>query len=165
MLTVRFGSSIVGPNDCVVTCVVMVTELSLASGSDSTAVIDAVLLSSPVDCGVTRMLAIAEPPFARLPKLHVMVVVPEQEPCVGLAEMKVTPGGSVSVNTALVAGDGPLLVTTILYVRLADTIAGFGDAVFVTARFALVAPNNERRKSVVLNIATGSADVQRVCAG
>jgi hypothetical protein len=86
------------------------------------------------------MLTVAELPIPMSPRLHVTAVSPEQEPCVGLAEMKVTPGGSVSVNTALVAGDGPLFVTTILYVRLVDKIAGFGDAVFVTARFALVAP-------------------------
>ena len=134
------GSSIDGPDDCVVTGVVIVATLSLVSGSDSAALTEAVLLICPVDCGVTRMLAMAELPIPRLPKLHVTIVAPEQEPCVGLAEMKVTPAGSVSVNTALVAGDGPLFVTTILYVRLADTIAGFGDAVFVTARFALVAP-------------------------
>ena len=76
----------------------------------------------------------------RLPKLQVTVVVPVHDPCVGLAETKVTPAGSVSVMTVFVAGEGPLFVTTILYVRLAATIAGFGEAVFVIARFALVAP-------------------------
>jgi len=92
----------------------MVTELSLKSGSDSVALADAVLLSGTVDCGVTRMLAMAELPTARLPKLQVTVVVPEHEPCVGLAETNVTPAGRVSVNIVFVAGDGPRFVTTIL---------------------------------------------------
>src|SRR3989442_15271984 len=118
----------------------MVAELSLVSGSDSVAVADAVLLSWAVDCGVTRMLAVAELPVARLPKLHVRVVVPEHEPCVGLAETNVTPAGRGSVKIAFVAGDGPMLVTTILYVRLVATIPGFGEAVLVTERFALLAP-------------------------
>ena len=92
----------------------MVTVLSLRSGSDSVAFADAVLLSCPVDCGVTRILAMAELPTARLPKLQVTVVVPEHEPCVGLAETKVIPAGSVSVIIEFVAGDGPMFVTTIL---------------------------------------------------
>jgi hypothetical protein len=113
--TDRFGSSIDGPDDCVVTCVVIVTELSLESGSDSVALADAVLLSCPVDCGVTRMLTIAEAPVARFPRLQVTVVVPVQgRPCVELTELKVMPAGRASVSAALVAGDGPLFVTTIL---------------------------------------------------
>jgi len=59
------------------------------------------------------MLALAELPIATLPKLHVTVVVPKHgDPCVELAETKVTPAGSVSVNVVFVAGDGPLFVTT-----------------------------------------------------
>ena len=119
---------------------IVVAELSLVSGSDSVAVADAVLLSWPVDCGVTRMLAVAELPVARLPKLHVTVVVPEHEPCVGLAETKLTPAGRGSVKIVFVAGDGPMFVTTIRYVRLVATMPGFGEAVLVTERFALVAP-------------------------
>lgn len=94
---------------------ITVAELSLESGSDSVAVADAVLLSCAVDCGVTRMLTIAEAPVAILPRLQVTVVVPEQGvPCVELTELKAMPEGSVSVSTAFVAGDGPLFVTTIL---------------------------------------------------
>jgi hypothetical protein len=91
----------------------MVAELSLESGSASVAATDAVLLREPVDSGVTTMLAVAEDPIANPPKLHVTVGVPLHEPCVALAEANVTPGGSMSVNIAFVAGDGPLLVTTI----------------------------------------------------
>ncbi len=93
----------------------MLTELSLASGSDSVALTEAVLLSCPVDCGVTRILAVAELPIGRLPKLQVTVVVPRHgEPCVELAETKVVPAGNVSIKVVFVAGDGPLFVTTIL---------------------------------------------------
>lgn len=122
------------------TGVIVVAELSLMSGSDSVALTDAVLLSWPVDCGTTTMLAMAEAPKARFPKLQVTVVEPEQRPCVGLTETKLTPRGKISVTVAFVAGDGPLFVTTILYVRLLETVAGFGDDVLVTARFALVGP-------------------------
>ena len=55
----------------------------------------------------------AELPIDRLPKLQVTVVVPEHDPCVGLAETKVTLAGSVSVKVVFVAGDGPLFVTVI----------------------------------------------------
>ena len=56
----------------------------------------------------------AELPLARLPKLQMTVVAPEHDPCVGLAEMKVAPAGSVSVNVEFMAGDGPVFATTIL---------------------------------------------------
>src|SRR6266571_403842 len=118
----------------------MVAELSLASGSVSLAATVAVLLNWPVDCGTTTMLATAELPLARLPKLQITVAVPLHVPCVGVAGPKVTPAGRVSVTVTLVAGDGPLLVTEILYVRLATTIAGLGEAVLVKERLALVGP-------------------------
>ena len=129
-----------GPDDWVVTCVMAVAELSLMSGSDSVALAEAVLLSCPVDWGTTRILSIAELPTPILPKSQVTIVVPEHVPCVALTETKVTPAGKASETITPVAGDGPLFVTTILYVRLLETMAGFGEAVFVTARFALVGP-------------------------
>ena len=50
------------------------------------------------------------------------------------AETKLTPIGSVSVTTTPVAVFGPLLVTVIVYVIVAPTVAGSADAVFVTER-------------------------------
>ena len=76
------------------------------------------------------------------PRLHVTVVLPPHEaPWGGVAEMKLTPAGKLSVTTTFVAGDGPLLVTIKRYVRFVRVIPGLGDAVFVRERFALVGPD------------------------
>ena len=96
-----------------VTEVIRDAALSLGSGSASSALAMAVLLSWPVDCGTTTMFAMAELPFARLPKLQVTVVVPLHVPCVGVAETRLRPAGNGSVTLALVAGDGPLFETMI----------------------------------------------------
>ena len=82
----------------------------------------------------------AELRLARLPKLQVMVVVALQLPCVALVETKLTPAGSRSVIATPVAGEGPLFVTTMRYVRLVKAIAGFGEAVLLMKRLALVGP-------------------------
>src|ERR1700737_782376 len=119
----------------------MLTELSVGSGSASVALTFALLLKLPADCGLTRMFMTANAPFGRPPRLQVTVVVPVQgDPCVGVTETRLMPDGRLSVTTTLVAGDGPLFVTAIRYVRFASVTAGFGDAVFVSARLALAAP-------------------------
>jgi hypothetical protein len=41
---------------------------------------------------------------------HVMVVAPEQVPCVGVAETSVREDGNTFVTTTFVEGSGPLLV-------------------------------------------------------
>ena len=110
------------------------------SGSGSVALTPAVLLSCPALCGVTMILMTAVAPRAIPPRLQVTALLPVQEPTVGFAEPKLIPAGKVSVMTTFVAGEGPLFVTVIRYVRLACEIAGFGEAVFVKARFALAVP-------------------------
>ena len=45
--------------------------------------------------------------------MQVTVVVPEQLPCVGVADTKVRPAGSESVTTTFVAAAGPWFDTTI----------------------------------------------------
>ena len=119
----------------------MVDELLLVSGSDSDALTTVVLFNCPVACGITTMFTVAEAVFVRFPRLQVTVVVPMHIPCVGVTGPRVTPAGNVSVTITFVAGDGPLFVTKSLYVRLAPTIAGLGDAVFTIERFALVVPD------------------------
>src|SRR5713226_4346164 len=86
VFTDRFESSMDGPLDCVVTKVVIDEELLLVSGSVSVAVTLAVLLNWAVDCGMITIVTVADASLARLPKLHVMVVVPLHIPCVGVAE-------------------------------------------------------------------------------
>ena len=75
------------------------------------------------------------------PRLHVTVLLPLHDPCVGVADTKLIPAGKLSVTTTFVAGDGPLLATIKRYVRFVRVIPGLGDAVFVRERFALVGPD------------------------
>jgi hypothetical protein len=60
------------------------------------------------------MVTIAFALLAREPRLQVTVAVPLQEPCVVVAETKVTPDGSVSVRFTFVAEAGPLFVSVSL---------------------------------------------------
>src|SRR6266446_8801302 len=92
------------------------------------------------DCGRTTMLACACAPIDIGPRLQITVVVPVHKPWLGIDEIKLMPGGKVSVTMTFVAGEGPLLVTPIRYVRFARAVAGFGDAVFVKARSVLGVP-------------------------
>src|SRR5689334_9371142 len=93
------------------TVVCRLAELSVRSGSFSDPATLALFVNVPGDCGTTTTLMMAWELRASDPRLHVTVVVPLQEPCVGVADTKLTPAGKLSVATTLVAGDGPLLVT------------------------------------------------------
>src|SRR6266700_947436 len=84
---------------------------SSIDGPVSEAETTAVFVNCPVDWGTTTMLTIDCAPFDIEPRLQVMVAEPVHEPCVGVAETKLTPPDSVSVITTFVAGDGPALVT------------------------------------------------------
>src|SRR6185503_10873803 len=118
--------------------VVMLDELLVVSISVSPAVTVAVFASCPWDEGVTVIVTTALAPNARLPRLHVTVVVPLHAPCVAADDTKATPAGITSVTVTLVAAAGPLLVATMRYASGTPTCPGFGDAVFVTARSTLV---------------------------
>jgi hypothetical protein len=62
--------------------------------------------------GVTLIWMLAPAPFAIVPSEQVTVPdACEQLPCVGVAEVNVTPPGSVSVTATPVALDGPELPT------------------------------------------------------
>jgi hypothetical protein len=95
------------------TVVVVVAELLADVGSVSVAVTLAVLVRVPVAVGVTTMVIVALPPFTIPPRLHV-TMPPDSVHTgpVGVTETKVTPVGSVSVSTTLVASAGPPLLTT-----------------------------------------------------
>ena len=118
--------------------VVIDEELLAVSKSLSPAVTVAVFASCPWAVGVTVIVTTALAPIARLPRLHVTVVVPLHVPCVADDEPKVTPAGNASVTVTFVAAAGPLLVATMRYDSGTPTCPGFGDAVFVTDRSALV---------------------------
>src|SRR5437016_8778939 len=96
VFTERFGSVIPGPLDGEFTVVCRLTELSVASGSFSAAATFAVLVSTPAACGTTMMLMIALALRASDPRLHVTVVLRRhEEPCGGVAEMKLIPAGKL----------------------------------------------------------------------
>ena len=69
--------------------------------------------------------------------LQVTVVVPVHVPLVEVAETSVTPVGSGSVTTTLVATEGPLLVAVIVYVMSspARTAEALADLVIVRSLF------------------------------
>ena len=62
---------------------------------------------------VTREM-VALPPAARVPRLHEIDEVPEQLPCVGVADTNDKLPTRVSFTVTRVDGLGPLLVTTIV---------------------------------------------------
>ena len=120
--------------------VVVVAELLVSSGSLPVAVTEAVLPSDPAAFGVTTMLIETFAGLLIVPivQVTVMVVVPDgaQDPMDALADTKVTPAGSTSVTTTLLAASGPVFDTAIRYVRGEPTVTGSGESVFVMARFA-----------------------------
>ena len=140
VFTERFGSVMNGPLEGELTFVCKVTELSLVSESLSVALTLAVFVNVPGACGTTRILMTARASLAIEPSEHVTLVAIKQLPCVGVDETKLIPGGRLSVTTTFVAGEGPLFMTVMRYVRFANVTPGFGEAVFVIARFAFVGP-------------------------
>ena len=121
------------------TTVVCTVEVLLAGiGSDSAEATDAVLVKVVGAPGVlTAISTFAFADLAILPRLQ--VTVPEacvHVPCVGIAERKVTPAGSVSVSVTPVAVDGPKLWTSMSYVSWSFTATGFGEPDLETRRFA-----------------------------
>src|SRR5262245_52985995 len=73
---------------------------------------------------------------SRSPILQVMVCVPLQVPLVDVAETSVSPLASGSETLTPEAAAGPLLVTTIVYVRVSLARTGFGEAVLAIERSA-----------------------------
>src|SRR5262245_2096543 len=100
------------------TVVVAEAELLPATGSTDvpTGLTVAVLV---IDAGVLAVVAtmtgtVAGAALARLPRLHVTVLVPEHVPCDAVAETNVTPEGSVSLTRTAADVLGPLFVAVIV---------------------------------------------------
>ena len=97
----------------------------------------AVFVNVPVIVGTTAMVTVATEVSASEPRLQettppILVHVP----WLADAEVNVRLAGSASVTVTLVAVDGPLFVTDIVYVREVPTLPGLGDAVLAVARSA-----------------------------
>lgn len=110
----------------------LVAELLPGMASDSADVTDAVLVRTPALLGRTTSAIVAELGNSRLPNEQVTVAVPLHVPWLVVADTKVTPAGSESVRTTEVAVVGPLLLTEMLYVRLAPATTGSGLGVMLT---------------------------------
>jgi hypothetical protein len=82
-------------------------------------------------------VTVAVPPLASVPRLQLTGEAELHVPCDGVAETNVRPGGSVSRRETLVAGEGPLLWTVIVYVSVEPFVAIGEFAAVVSARSAL----------------------------
>ena len=91
----------------------VVVEVLLARfGSAVAAKTVLVLLTVPAMLGLrTTSTTVAEPPLAIVPREQLTALVPEQDPCVGVAETNVVPAGRMSLTTTPVAGLGPAFAT------------------------------------------------------
>ena len=91
------------------TVVVAVAVLLAALGSAVTAETVAMFVRVPLAEGetATTMSIVAPAPPGKIPSAQVTVVVPEQDPVLGVAETSVTPAGNVSATVTPLVVDGP----------------------------------------------------------
>ena len=88
----------------------------------------------------TTTVTVAVVPFASVPSWQSTVPLAcVQLPALGVAETKVTPGGSASLTCTLAAAFGPLLRTVMVEVACWPAITGSGVVAFVNARSAFAA--------------------------
>jgi len=97
--------------------VVSVSELLAMFGSGWPPLTRARLVIVPALPGRTTILTVALAAGARLPRLHVTAVVPEQLPWLAVTERAVRPAGRSSTRVTPVAGLLPLFSTRTMYVR------------------------------------------------
>jgi translation elongation factor EF-1beta len=94
---------------------VVVEKLLARFGSGVVEETVAVLTTVPVAFGlVTMSLTVAVPPAAIVPTGQLTVLVPEQDPCEGVADTNVVPAGRMSLTVTPAAGLGPAFVTVIV---------------------------------------------------
>ncbi len=87
-------------------------ELLLVFASGVVEMTVAVFVSGPGVFGaVTATTIVAEAPLAIAPREQVTELVKEQDPCVGVADTNVAPGGRISVTVTAAAEMGPAFAT------------------------------------------------------
>ncbi len=97
------------------TVVTALAPLLAVLGSPVSDVTFAWFVIEPTDWGVTLIVTVALAVLASVPSEQVTVPdACEQLPCVVVAELNVTPAGSVSVRVMPVALEGPALLTPIV---------------------------------------------------
>ena len=89
--------------------VVAVAVLFAGLGSAVTAETEAVFVRLPLAAGetVTTMSIVALAPPGKMPSAQLIVVVPEHDPLLGVADTSVTPAGRESVTVTPLVVDGP----------------------------------------------------------
>jgi hypothetical protein len=93
----------------------VVEELFDVTGSGVVESTVAVLVSEPAEPGlITTITTVAVPPLAMVLREQETVLVPEQDPCDGVAETNVVPAGKTSLTVTPAAELGPAFVTTML---------------------------------------------------
>ena len=101
----------------VVTVVIAEAELLVASVSSLVvATVAPLAITVPAardGATCTVSVTVAEPPGASVPREHVTVAVPEQDPVDGTADTRVVPAGTGSVTVTPSAASEPLFVAVI----------------------------------------------------
>ena len=115
------------------TCAVAV--LFAATGSNASLEMAAVVETVPVAIAWAITVIVTCEPGSRLPRFAVSCPSAKlAAPCVVIAELKPSAGGSGSVTITWPARDGPVLVAVTVNVRLDSRSTGLGDAERLTAR-------------------------------
>jgi hypothetical protein len=112
-------------------------ELLTRTGSDVGEETVAWFVIEPPEDGVTLISTLGVAPFETVPSEHVTVPADcEQLPWDGVAELNVTPDGSVSVTVTPAAPEGPALLMPSVYVSCWPEETGSGESDFVIERSA-----------------------------
>src|SRR5215471_6928006 len=129
------GVGVAPPDTTVVALAWLLAVFVSGVSEETTAVLVIVVPEGAVT--VVWIVRIAKPGELTVPRAAV-TLPPDalQVPCVAVQETNVTPPGSASSTTTLVAALGPPLLTWTVYVRVAPDTTGFGEPVLVRARSA-----------------------------
>ena len=100
------------------TAVLEVAVLLAGLVSKSADVTVAIFTNVPGEPVSITMVVVDVAPLSSIPKIHVIVIVPEHEPWLVLVATRVTPAGRLSVNVTGVDASGPMFVTVIVYVTV-----------------------------------------------
>src|SRR4051794_16616932 len=126
------------------TVVGSVATLSLGSKSGGPPVVTDAELTIGLVTG-TAVGALARIPISMRrprsisPSWHVIVPLPLQLPCVAVADITVTPGGSTSVRVTAGESAGPRFTTDSAYERSVPAMTGSGESRFTMTRSVTVA--------------------------
>ena len=121
MLTGSGESVFVSERSAALTTVVLAVAVLFAGfGSAVTAETAAEFVSVPLPAEAetaTTISIVALVPPGKIPSAQLIVVVPEHDPVLGVADTRVTPAGNVSVTVTPLVVDGPLATPLFVAVR------------------------------------------------